>query len=249
MKHFRIKDWATLYENNRTRELKSLSWVPIPNKQDGDGYTLLMERKNGVALYGCWIACVMIASRCDVRGTLLRDGGKPHDSASLSRMSRIPEALIKEMLEVCSDRDLGWLEMVDYEGEATYSASSCDNPALYCDDTASECLEGKERIEGKEGNGKERAIIDQCKEVIEYLNQKTGKGFECVNGNLTPIRARLKEGFTVDKLKGVVDVKCAQWLNDPKMVGYLRPSTLFNSEKCAQYSGEISLSTQPKKWI
>src|SRR4051812_22998280 len=99
---YRIRNWGSLYENNRTRELKVMAWVPIPNRQDGDGYTLLVERDNGAALFGCWIAVLQVASRCEPRGTLMRDAETPHDAASLSRMTRLPKAIIENMLLVCS---------------------------------------------------------------------------------------------------------------------------------------------------
>ena len=35
----RVAGWDEHFENNRTRELKRLHWLPVPNKQDGDGYT------------------------------------------------------------------------------------------------------------------------------------------------------------------------------------------------------------------
>jgi hypothetical protein len=47
----------------------------------------------------------------------------------------------------------------------------------------------------------------------------------------------LKEGNTVEKLKKVIDVMVDRWSADPKMKDYLRPSTLFNREKFAQYAG------------
>ena len=34
-------------------------------------------------------------------------------------------------------------------------------------------------------------------------------------------------GYTEADLRAVVDKKCAEWISDPKMRGYLRPSTLF----------------------
>lgn len=75
--------------------------------------------------------------------------------------------------------------------------------------------------------------------VIEYLNQKTGKKFLPADANLKFIKARIAEGATWETLTGVVDLKCAHWLNDPKMHEYLRPSTLFNAEKYNQYVGLI----------
>lgn len=86
----------------------------------------------------------------------------------------------------------------------------------------------------------------QAREIIDHLNAKAGRSYKPVNGNLKLINARLAEGFTVEELKGVIDTKCKAWLTDPKMAQYLRPSTLFNSEKCAQYAGEAKPAT-PKK--
>lgn len=146
MKLYKIANWAKSFENNRTKELKTLNWVPIPNKQDGDGYTLVMDSENGPAIYGAWIACVQIASRCDPRGTLLRDSGKPHDAYSLARMSRFPQEVIQQMLDLLSSPDINWLDVTICEQPAT----QCGNPASPCGKIASPCLEGN----GREGNGK-----------------------------------------------------------------------------------------------
>jgi len=94
-----IKDWNKIYENNRSRELKNSSWVPIPNKLDGDGYTLIMTQKNGAAIYGAWIALILLASKCDVRGTLLRGNGEPHNIDSISRITRLNVDLVEEMID------------------------------------------------------------------------------------------------------------------------------------------------------
>jgi hypothetical protein len=109
MKLYRIKNWDDVYENNRTRELKTLAWVPIPNNHDGDGYTLLVDRKEGAALLGAWLACVQVASKCDPRGTLLRRGGCPHDSASLSRITRLPKEVFDRLLPI-AEQECKWLE-------------------------------------------------------------------------------------------------------------------------------------------
>lgn len=106
----RVKDWDALYENNRTRGLKVMQWVPVPNKHDGDGYTALVDHPSGAAYLGCWIATLQVASRCEPRGTLLRDGGKPHTAESLARMTR----LSREAFEEAIPRLLAveWLEVI-----------------------------------------------------------------------------------------------------------------------------------------
>jgi hypothetical protein len=62
MNILRIRDWSEHFENNRTKELVRMAWVPVPNKQDGDGYTELLDHVNGAAHLGAWIAIVELAS-------------------------------------------------------------------------------------------------------------------------------------------------------------------------------------------
>lgn len=229
MKLYRIKNWNFLYENNRTRELKKLDWFPMSNKQDGDGYTAIMEHKNGASILGAFVACAQIASRCDPRGTLIRDGQKPHNARSLSRMSRIPEAIIQEMLDVCSGHDVNWLETLDVPA---LSAGECDTKAApSCDDTATGCLEGKGKKEGKEKN----VFSPDVFEVLKFLNETAGKGFREVEASLNFIAARLKEpGVNLEGVKKMVKRQCILWTGT-KMQDYLRPETLFNQTKFNSY--------------
>ena len=70
-----------------------------------------------------------------------------------------------------------------------------------------------------------------AKNVINYLNLKTGSNYKhTTKATLKHINARYKEGFSLDDFKHVIDVKCNQWINDPKMKQYLRPETLFSTK-------------------
>lgn len=82
----------------------------------------------------------------------------------------------------------------------------------------------------------------QAVEVIEHLNVRAGKRFRPVEANVGLVRARLREGATVEDCKAVIDRKVAKWGGDPKMAEYLRPATLFGKEKFAQYLGEVGAS-------
>lgn len=141
--------------------MKSMQWLPIPNRHDGDGYTTLVDRKNGAALFGAWVAILQVASRCEPRGTLLREGQKPHDEASLARMTRLPKEIIAEALRVCLE-ECKWLEI-----------SGCDEPAVAPQETAGNPQatdeEGKGR-EGKEENGKEDSAAGAWDGLPEALN-------------------------------------------------------------------------------
>lgn len=108
---YRIVNWNEHFENNRTRELKVLHWVPVPNKHDGDGYTDLLDHVDGPAHYGAWCAIIGVASKCEPRGTLLRDGARPHDARTLARMTHFPVAAMEGALGRLV-HPIGWLEVV-----------------------------------------------------------------------------------------------------------------------------------------
>lgn len=78
-----------------------------------------------------------------------------------------------------------------------------------------------------------------ARSVLQFLNDKTGRQYRPVRANLEMIEARLKEGATIDELRAVIAKKCREWLGDAKMAPYLRPATLFNRTKFAQYQGEL----------
>lgn len=68
-------------------------------------------------------------------------------------------------------------------------------------------------------------------EVVEYMNQVLGTKYKPkTKATAEHIRARLREGFTVEDCKRVIDVKFRQWGRDPKMSEYLRPQTLFSGK-------------------
>lgn len=73
--------------------------------------------------------------------------------------------------------------------------------------------------------------LDPTEEVIVHLNQRVGTHYRPTTASTRKlVKARLKEGFTVDDFKMVIDKKCAEWLNNPSMREYLRPETLFGNK-------------------
>lgn len=149
MNCYRIKDWEKHFENNRTKELKRLGWVPMPNRMDGDGYTELLEHENGAAHFGAWCALVEVASRCDPRGTLLREGAKPHDFASLARISRLPAHIFAEVLPRLIK--IGWVEVISVETNEVIEIPQ-EGAVLVPQDAAA--LRARTGENGMEWNGK-----------------------------------------------------------------------------------------------
>ena len=78
--------------------------------------------------------------------------------------------------------------------------------------------------------------------VIDYLNRKASTNYRSTTKNTQSfINARLKEGYTVEDFKKVVDSKSKEWLNTD-FEKYLRPATLFGA-KFESYLNEANKKT------
>lgn len=67
-------------------------------------------------------------------------------------------------------------------------------------------------------------------EIVEYLNQAAGTSYKPnTPKTVRSIKARMKEGFTVDNFKTVIDKKVSEWAKTD-MQKYLRPETLFGTK-------------------
>lgn len=66
--------------------------------------------------------------------------------------------------------------------------------------------------------------------VIEYLNEKANTKYKRTSKKtVSLIDARIKEGFTEEDFKRVIDIKTKEWLNTD-MEKFLRPETLFGTK-------------------
>lgn len=106
--YYRIKDWSRWFENNRTRELKSAWWTPVPNWIDTDAYVEIMSLPEGPAIYGVWLACVQTAAKVRCSGTLVRNTRAPHTCDTLSRLFRMDLQTVKLAVEILCN--IGWME-------------------------------------------------------------------------------------------------------------------------------------------
>lgn len=80
-------------------------------------------------------------------------------------------------------------------------------------------------------NENKNKYTDQIAQIFDYLNQKTGRHYTGRSeAQRKFIIARLKEGYTLEEFKRVIDNKTAAWLNDPERSVYLRPETLFGTK-------------------
>ncbi|WP_304760027.1 conserved phage C-terminal domain-containing protein, partial [Faecalibaculum rodentium] len=87
-----------------------------------------------------------------------------------------------------------------------------------------------------EKSAKEKEKRKFAKEVVEYLNHKSGKRFSTKSKQtIAAINARREEGFDIADFKLAIDWCCETWGNDPKMREYIQPSTIFRPRNFEKY--------------
>jgi hypothetical protein len=109
-----VRNW-TQFESHRTRHMRNINSVRVPNL-DTEGYVDLISHENGAEHFGAWVAILRVASRCNPRGTLIRDNGSPYTAASLARMTRISVAIFNEAIPRLIE--IGWLEVAGSAADA-----------------------------------------------------------------------------------------------------------------------------------
>lgn len=98
-------------------------------------------------------------------------------------------------------------------------------------------------------DGAEMKLLTQSRVVLHFLNEKAGRHYREVAPNLDFIRERLKEpGVTVEGIKVMVERQIARW-KGTEWEKFLRPQTLFNRTKFADYydTRELPVESGSKK--
>lgn len=79
-------------------------------------------------------------------------------------------------------------------------------------------------------------------DIVYYLNEKADKKYRhTTKATRDKIRARWNEGFRLEDFKKVIDIKTAEWKNNPNMSKYLRPETLFGTK----FESYLNQETKP----
>lgn len=84
---------------------------------------------------------------------------------------------------------------------------------------------------------------DPTEEVINHLNHRLGTKYKpTTQATRKLIKARLKEGFTIEDIKLVIDKKATEWVGNPKMAQFLRPDILFGNK----FEGYLNAKVMPQ---
>ncbi len=100
----------------------------------------------------------------------------------------------------------------------------------------------------KSDNAEKKSFSEEISKVINYLNDVLGTRYTTKSKSTNEkIKARLEEGHTVDDFKKVIDNKKREWGDDPIMVKYLRPETLFRASHFESYLNEVENDATRRK--
>lgn len=159
-----IPNWDDVFENNRSREIKRPTWVPVSNSMDDDTFVELMQHRNGAAHFGVWICLILVGSRCDPRGTLIKNNGIPHNSCTLRALIRTDSRTIQTAIDRLVA--IGLLKIKELNGDIPqYGARTPQEP----DASRARVLERK-----KEGKDSTALPCDQFFETRYVLHPRKG---------------------------------------------------------------------------
>ena len=151
---------------------------------------------------------------------------------------RIVNAELKKMIEA------GFLKLVKKGSKGNFS--------IYKIIKTNEMMVTNAYVIGNSNTKNKEKENNIYSEVIKYLNEKANTNYRPSTKNTQSfISARLKEGFTVEDFKKVIDVKAENWIGTD-FEKYLRPATLFGT-KFENYLNEANkkgpISKGPKENI
>lgn len=112
MSCYRVTDWNKHYENAQSRKVRKCSWVAVPNSHDGSGYRRVAAHEHSIELFTAWILILEVASKCEPRGTLRKDG-RPINSQDLADKTGFPSSIFELAFQELANDRIGWLTVVD----------------------------------------------------------------------------------------------------------------------------------------
>ena len=244
--------------------MAEVKWIKIATDIFDDEKILLIDGlPDAYAIITVWFKLLCLAGKKNNGGVFLMNDKIPYTDKMLATIFRMNESTVKlalnafeqfKMIEIVEgiitipnwnkhqtldayerkkERDRLYQEERRAKQRALIEKSSDKSSERTSDVAVSD-------IDKEEDKEKDNNIYVPYKEIITYLNEKTGKKLRWdVKSNQKEIKARFNEGYTLDDFKMVIDKKYHEWgrkptkeelqrgVNDMRI--YLRPKTLFGS--------------------
>lgn len=243
--------------------MAEVKWIKIATDIFDDEKILLIEGlPDAYAIITVWFKLLCLAGKKNNGGVFLMNDKIPYTDKMLATIFRMNESTVKlalnafeqfKMIEIVE----GIITIPNWNKHQTLDAyeRKKERDRLYQEERRAKQRaliekssdKSSERTSyvavsdiDKEDKEKDNNIYVPYKEIISYLNEKTGKKLRWdVKSNQKEIKVRFNEGYTLDDFKTVIDKKYNEWGRKPTkeelqrgikdMRIYLRPKTLFGS--------------------
>ena len=243
--------------------MADVKWIKITTDIFDDEKILLIESlPDAYSIITVWFKLLCLAGKQNNSGVFLM-GKIAYTDKMLATIFRMKETTVQ--LALRTFEEFGMIEIID--GVITIpnwgkhqSLDQLESKKAYMRNYMTEYREKQKKLTCKTNsktNSKANVSLadkDKDKEeerekdniykyIVEYLNQKTGASYKSTTKKTKScIQARLKEGFTVDEFKIVIDKKCEEW-KGTEFEQYLRPETLFGTK----FESYLNAKTKEKK--
>lgn len=252
--------------------MAAVKWIKITTDIFDDEKILLIESlPDAYSIIVCWFKLLCMAGKQNNSGVFLM-GKIAYTDKMLATIFRMKESTVQMALRVFEE--FGMVEIIDgvitipnwnkhqsldayekrKERDRIYQAGKRAERKQLIEksaDKSSDSSSDKSSDVGSLEEDKERER-DKDKDIIytsiiDYLNAVCGTAYRASSAKTRSlIHARLAEGFTENDFRKVIDKKHCEWGNDPKMVKFLRPETLFGT-KFESYLNQKDGGSQTKQ--
>ena len=232
--------------------MADVKWIKITTDVFDDEKILLIETlPEADSIIVIWFKLLCLAGKQNNSGVFMMNNQIPYTDKMLATIFRRKEATVQLALQTFEQ--FGMIEIVDgvitipnwgkhqnldqIESKKEYMRNYMQGyrekqKALVGKtnsktNSKSNVRQADKDIEEEQDKNKSNYIYNV---VIDYLNEKVGTHYRPTNKTTQKhINARLKEGYTYDDFKTVIDKKCSEW-KGTDMEQYLRPETLFGTK-------------------
>lgn len=226
----------------------SVKWIKLSTQMFEDEKIRLIESMpEADTILIIWVKLLAQAGRTNASGYIYLSENIPYTDEMLSTIFNRPVNIVRLALQTL--KEFGMIEISDdnYISIANWnkhqSAEGLEKIREQTRLRVARHRDKKKLEDGNEdvtlhGNANVTDIEEELEEdkeyiveIINYLNSSANKNYRSsTRKTQTLIKARMREKFTVDDFKKVIDTKVAEWLSDDQMNQYLRPETLFGTK-------------------
>jgi len=236
-----------------------VKWIKITtNMFEDEKIDFIESLPESDAILVIWIKLLTLAGKCNANGFIFLTESIPYTYEMLAHRFRRPLNTVKlalktlsELQMICFEKDSNYLKITNWEKHQNIAGLEKireQTRKRVARHRAKQALTGNvtcnATVTQSNATDIELDIDIDYRYIVEYLNDKAGTKYRHTTKKTRDlIKARFNEKFTVKDFEKVIDIKVAEWKNDPKMSKFIRPETLF-SNKFEGYLNQLSVEEE-----